>query len=183
MSTQPRPPATSLSGALRANQKPLMIGGAALVAVFAYAKHRASAGSSSAGSAVDGYTTQPATGQAAYDSTGTDVYNALQPQIEQTQGMLQKLLDAQAAAPSPVPTPTPIPPAPHPVAPPPRRTPPPAGHKHPTTTRYTVRKGDNLTTIGRRYGVSWRTIYNANRGSIRNPNLIYPGQSFVIPHG
>ncbi|MGY4381484.1 nucleoid-associated protein YgaU [Bradyrhizobium sp. i1.3.6] len=24
-------------------------------------------------------------------------------------------------------------------------------------------------------------IYNANRGKIHNPNLIYPGQTFVVP--
>jgi nucleoid-associated protein YgaU len=30
---------------------------------------------------------------------------------------------------------------------------------------------------GQRYAV----IYRANKGQIRNPNLIYPGQIFVLP--
>lgn len=49
------------------------------------------------GATIGGYAAGPgdAYGAAgAYDSTGNDVYDALQPQIEQTQGMLQQLLDA-----------------------------------------------------------------------------------------
>ena len=47
---------------------------------------------------------------------------------------------------------------------------------------YVVQKGDNLSKIARMYGLTWQDIYNANRGVIgSNPNLIYPGQSFVIP--
>jgi nucleoid-associated protein YgaU len=47
---------------------------------------------------------------------------------------------------------------------------------------YTVVSGDYLIKIARKVNVSdWRTIYNANRDKIKNPNLIYPGQVFVIP--
>lgn len=51
------------------------------------------------------------------------------------------------------------------------------------TTSYTVKKGDNLTTIAKKMGVSdWKTLYNANKSVIGgNPNLIYPGQKFTIP--
>ncbi|WP_068316548.1 Ig-like domain-containing protein [Polycladidibacter hongkongensis] len=47
-----------------------------------------------------------------------------------------------------------------------------------------IRRGDNLWTISRRlYGSGYRytTIYRANDSQIRNPDLIYPGQVFVLP--
>jgi len=49
---------------------------------------------------------------------------------------------------------------------------------------YTVVKGDCLWRIAQRHfgtGMRWVEIYQANRGDIRDPNLIYPGQVFVIP--
>lgn len=49
-------------------------------------------------------------------------------------------------------------------------------------TTYTVQKGDTLSGIGSKYGVSWNSIYEANRSIIgNNPNLIKPGQTFTIP--
>ncbi|MFL6790234.1 MAG: LysM peptidoglycan-binding domain-containing protein [Bradyrhizobium sp.] len=48
----------------------------------------------------------------------------------------------------------------------------------------TVSRGDSLWRISRlTYGAGTRyaVIYKANREQIRNPNLIYPGQIFVIP--
>jgi nucleoid-associated protein YgaU len=48
----------------------------------------------------------------------------------------------------------------------------------------TVSRGDSLWRISQlTYGVGTRyaTIYKANRAQIRNPNLIYPGQIFVMP--
>ena len=44
---------------------------------------------------------------------------------------------------------------------------------------YRVRPGDTLSAIARRFGVSQRQLARANR--IRNPNLIYIGQSLCIP--
>jgi len=49
---------------------------------------------------------------------------------------------------------------------------------------YTVVQGDSLSKIAKRhYGDAnkWRTIYEANRDLIKDPDLIYPGQSFRIP--
>lgn len=49
---------------------------------------------------------------------------------------------------------------------------------------YTVKKGDCLWNIAKMFygnGASWGKIYDANTGQIANPNLIYPGQVFVIP--
>ena len=47
-------------------------------------------------------------------------------------------------------------------------------------TVYTVRKGDTLWGITKRYGVALTALIAANPG-IRNPNLIYPGDKVVIP--
>lgn len=49
---------------------------------------------------------------------------------------------------------------------------------------YTVVKGDSLSRIAKQqYGDAskWRTIYEANRDLIKDPDLIYPGQSLKIP--
>jgi len=49
---------------------------------------------------------------------------------------------------------------------------------------YTVVKGDSLSKIAKReYGDAskWRTIYEANRGLIKDPDLIYPGQLLSVP--
>jgi nucleoid-associated protein YgaU len=47
-----------------------------------------------------------------------------------------------------------------------------------------IQPGDNLWTIARRtYGEGWEytLIYRANRDQIADPDLIYPGQVFVVP--
>lgn len=52
------------------------------------------------------------------------------------------------------------------------------------SVRYRVKEGDCLWFIARAYlgrGREWRSIYEANRDQIRNPDLIYPGQVFTIP--
>lgn len=49
---------------------------------------------------------------------------------------------------------------------------------------YTVKRGDCLWNIAKRFygnGASYTRIYDANTNKIANPNLIYPGQVFVIP--
>lgn len=55
----------------------------------------------------------------------------------------------------------------------------------PPPRTYTVVSGDCLWTIAQRYygnGAAWPKIYDANRSKItKSPNLIYPGQVFVIP--
>ena len=49
---------------------------------------------------------------------------------------------------------------------------------------YTVVKGDSLSKIASKLlgdGNKWRRIYDANRTTIENPDLIYPGQVLTIP--
>jgi len=52
---------------------------------------------------------------------------------------------------------------------------------------YTVKRGDHLWGIARKkehYGnpFAWPKIYQANRDQIKNPDLIYPKQTFKIPN-
>lgn len=50
---------------------------------------------------------------------------------------------------------------------------------------YVVKRGDTLWGIAKRYygnGRLYTKIFNANRDKIKNPNLIYPGQKFIIPN-
>lgn len=189
------------------NKKPLL-GSAAAAAVGFGLWTRSKGGSPKTTTAADitpGSTApMPNAGGTGYDSSSSDVYNALQPQIEQTQGMLQKLLDALAdkppVPPAVVPPPAAKPPAngnwginphywPRPVTPvrplPPRVTPPKAPAK-PAQRVYIVRKGDNLSTIAARLGIKggastgWHLLYNANKAVIgSNANLIRPGQRLV----
>ena len=54
----------------------------------------------------------------------------------------------------------------------------------PQEQTYTVVKGDSLSKIAKAlYGSAgkWKVIYEANKDSIKNPDLIYPGQVFRIP--
>lgn len=54
----------------------------------------------------------------------------------------------------------------------------------PKPRTHTVVRGDTLWGIAKKYygnGSKYTTIYNANKDKIKNPNLIYPNQVFVIP--
>jgi nucleoid-associated protein YgaU len=49
---------------------------------------------------------------------------------------------------------------------------------------YTVQSGDSLSKIAKRvYGDAnkWHTIFDANRDTIKNPDLIHPGQVLTLP--
>ncbi len=49
-----------------------------------------------------------------------------------------------------------------------------------------IKRGDNLWNIARGTwgkGIRWSTIYQANNDQIRDPDLIYPGQVFLLPKG
>lgn len=186
---------STIGPTLAAHKVPLMLaGGGVAVALGLRARSKSAAGAAPVGATIAGYAPSSATG-AAYDSTGNDVYNALQPQIEQTQGMLGQLQNLLSGTPLPT-RPTPVPVAPKPTTTPtypkvtdylpvkPRTAPPPAPvRKSPAPTgRYTVRRGDNLTAIGKRYGLTWQQLYNANRATVgRNPNKIFAGQTLTIP--
>jgi nucleoid-associated protein YgaU len=49
---------------------------------------------------------------------------------------------------------------------------------------YTVVKGDSLSKIAKALmgdAQKWRAIYEANKDTIKNPDLIHPGQVLKIP--
>lgn len=48
---------------------------------------------------------------------------------------------------------------------------------------YEVVSGDSLSKIGKKYGVEWQKIYEANKDQIKNPDLIQPGWKLKIPKG
>ncbi len=57
----------------------------------------------------------------------------------------------------------------------------------PTLDNYTVIPGDYLTLIASYLSIysnakRWPEIYEANKDKIKDPDLIYPNQTFVIPH-
>lgn len=52
------------------------------------------------------------------------------------------------------------------------------GASKPAVRTYTVRSGDNLSSIAARYGTTYQAL--AAKNGIANPNLIYPGQTLTI---
>ena len=54
----------------------------------------------------------------------------------------------------------------------------------PTVKTYEVKKGDSLSKIAKHeYGNAndWRKIFEANRDIIKDPDVIFPGQTLKIP--
>jgi nucleoid-associated protein YgaU len=86
------------------------------------------------------------------------------------------------AAAAPPPMPAPAPPEEHAEVPPPSSTLNDA--VVPAVGTATVIHGDSLWRISRKilgHGTRYTLIYEANASQIRDPNLIYPGQIFVVP--
>jgi nucleoid-associated protein YgaU len=48
------------------------------------------------------------------------------------------------------------------------------------TGEYVVRRGDTLSAIAVRYGMTWPALWALNRDRIADPDLIYPGQVLRI---
>ncbi len=60
----------------------------------------------------------------------------------------------------------------------------PAPEAAPSQKTYTVAAGDSLSKIAQHhYGNAnlWNKIYEANKDTIKNPDLIHPGQQLIIP--
>ena len=49
------------------------------------------------------------------------------------------------------------------------------------STEYEVVKGDSLSKIGKKLGVKWKEIYEANKDRIKDPDHIEPGWKLKIP--
>lgn len=93
-----------------------------------------------------------------------------------------------------VPPPTDVPgPVIPPTNPPPTNPPPtkPPDNKIPPHIVHVVKRGENLSTIAKKYGTTWQTIWNFNLKyrsaatravlKARGPNLIFAGSTFWIP--
>lgn len=46
---------------------------------------------------------------------------------------------------------------------------------------YEVQSGDTLAKIAAAYGLSWQELWEANKETVPDPDLIYPGQMLIIP--
>jgi len=47
---------------------------------------------------------------------------------------------------------------------------------------YEIKSGDSLSKIAAKYpGMTWQKIFDANKDTIKDPNLIHPGQKIRIP--
>jgi nucleoid-associated protein YgaU len=59
-----------------------------------------------------------------------------------------------------------------------------SGATHAKPTSYTIKSGDSLSKIAKKFygdAKDWQKIYKANQDTIKDPNLIYPGQEIIIP--
>jgi nucleoid-associated protein YgaU len=185
-----------LSQTFDAHRGPILAAAAAgVVGVALWQRHKgATAPAGDTANVSAGGQTAGMNGAAAYDSSASDIYGLVQPQLESLGGQLtdlqNKLNNVPVAAP-------PVPPKslgqpkidwsknPHlqvPVTPwaPPARTPVPVPAKKAAADSWvTVNAGDSLSKIAARYpspSVTWQSIYNANRATIGpNPDLIHPG--------
>lgn len=116
-----------------------------------------------------------------YDSTATDVYNSIQPQLDALAAQIAALSSTKAppatgsggstgsgsTTPKPKPKPTPTPkPKPKPKT---------------TYTTYTIKRGDTLRSIAKRYGLSLAQIKKLNPVFTTNPK--YHGGSTIFAGG
>ena len=54
----------------------------------------------------------------------------------------------------------------------------------PVEKKHVVQSGESLSLIAKRYyndPLKWDAIYQANRDKIKDPDMIHPGQEFIIP--
>lgn len=171
-------------GFVKANQQTLMWAGAAGVVILALVN--ASRGQRPAADD-DSVPT--------LDTSRTDFYNELQPELEAIQDRLEQLGDRPTATTPVTPTPgTPTTPVKAPT-PPPVKTGPKPPTKGPKVETYMIRKGDTLTKIARQFKVPGGVarLYYANRHTLHaaavkagrknsgNGHWIYPGTRIVIP--
>ncbi|HSX68128.1 LysM peptidoglycan-binding domain-containing protein [Nocardioides sp.] len=179
-STPPATPSPASGGpkGVKLDQKTLMMGGAVVVALIAFASSRGGAGGTSGGN----FDTVE------LDTTETDLYTAVQPELERINDQLEDLGMRDTPAPAKpqvivnVSKPTPS-----------KAAPKPGTATQPNLRLYTVKRGDSLSKIAARFKVSRIRLYRANSGRIEaaakkhgkknsgNGRWIYPGTVLVIP--
>jgi LysM repeat protein len=189
--------------ALAEKNKPALIGGGAVVAVGVglYSRKKkaesVAAGGDPRGSEVKAGTpaglalpysvggqSYPMSGAGGvYDSSASDLFGAVSPQLESLRDQMNAMND-KLNTPVPVPAPVAAPPvaAPPPPPPTPATVPVPAPAPAASGPQWvTVQRGDTLSGIAARYREQWITPASIGRlNGIANLNRIYPGQSFRI---
>lgn len=137
--------------------------------------------------------TDPSADPSTYDSSTYDAWNQWQSQYEDLQQQISSIQAGQTTATGPGTTPTtPLTPTPlpMPIPRPPVPTPAPGG-KAPaptpkaTTSTYVVKKGDTLSSIAKKSGISMATLKKLNpvywtNPKYKNGNLIWSGDKVVI---
>lgn len=169
------PPTTGPKGAggklagLAGNRKTLLLAAAVGTALVAFVMSRGGQGGASGGS------DQQMTG---YDSTSYDQYNAVQSQLED----IQKQIDEGKVVPgTPVtPTPTPASPKPTPLPAVIKPTPKPVQTTQPGKGYVTIKRGDTLSAIAKRAGISMTTLKKLNpvfwtNKKYKNGSMIWSG--------
>jgi LysM repeat protein len=175
------------------HDKRFLYAGGVVAAVGGYALYQRKKSTGSASTAATDATTGTVNTGAGLDTTGTDVASWLGSQSGQFQDILtqfqKQLTDTLTAlqkggttapTPSPSPTPKPVPspaPAPNPGGPT-------HGNTNPsvTVTKFTSKNppwNSTLSGIAAKEGTTVAHLLQLNPG-IKNPNLIYPGQSIRI---
>lgn len=59
-----------------------------------------------------------------------------------------------------------------------------SGQRTAAQREYVVKSGDSLSKIAKQvYGNAgdWQKIYQANRNTIKDPDMIHPGQKIILP--
>lgn len=145
MPPAPAPAPAAGGGGLTVNKNLLMVGGLVVVAVIALVNSRKGA-TDKTGTAAD-YN---------IDTTSTDVYNDLQPELEQIGDQLARLNNPAPVVPPVVPPRNPGIPKPAPKPQTPQRN----------YVRYGVKTGDTITKIAAAYHTTAANIYTWNRPAI-----------------
>jgi nucleoid-associated protein YgaU len=131
------------------------------------------------------------------DTRDTDLYNDLQPELEQIADRLDGLENPRPIVPTPITPRPPQPPAPAPKPAPPKTVPPlPMIPSTQYVGPYVIQKGDTLASIGKKHGTTAWGIFSygkntdileyaaKNRGqkSSQGGKLLYPGTVIYIPN-
>lgn len=61
---------------------------------------------------------------------------------------------------------------------------PPTVNKVQEEQHYTIVSGDSLSKIAKHFygdAMKWKTIFEANKSTIKDPDMIHPGQKIIIP--
>ncbi len=122
---------------------------------------------------------EPTVGEQDTLEPGQTVVSAVTPVPTSAETMPTEPVPPGEATAAPAPT-GPSSSEPKPTEPPTDAEPPPSGSTG-GTTWHTVKRGETLSSIARKYGTSWQAIAQAN--SLQNPNQIYVGQKLKIPAG